>query len=334
MDNDGDGKIDEDKDGGFSEPETQAIELLMNRLDSDGNHHNMRSGVGISIAYHSVGGWVIWPWGFTYNDAPHEELIVHIGHELMDQTGYTSWWDDSMYLTSGDSDDFLYGAHGTLAYTIELNHEDGAGFHPDPVLIINTSRRLLTSNLYATEMTGVAKIARDLHLPDLDIGLPVINHEQKDKVISNTESYKVKIEVENAENLDPNSVLLHYRVGEEGVYRVIKMKSTGEHESADGEVTVLGTYEGNIPSQVDQDNLKVYYYITGEDIRGLMVAGPLYGEGDPYSYRIDSSMGFTLFDAALAILMAVIFIVIVWGGFFKGVQVAVKADRRKAGLSY
>jgi len=332
MDNDGDGKIDEDKDGGFSEPETQAVEFLMMKLDSDGNHHNMRSDVGISLSYHSVGGWVIWPWGWTNNPTPNEDLILDVGNTFMDMTGYASWEADDMYMVSGDATDWLYGSHGVLAYTIELNDEPNAGFHPEPELIINTSRKMLSVNLFTAEHTGTAKIARDSHFPDLDIGLPRIIHDYKYNKITNTEAYKVLVEVENYENLNPNSLKLYYRVGTSGIYRTVRMQPLQEFESTDEEnnIVALREYVGYIPSQPNYDDITVYYYIAGNDVRGPLVAAPVYGEGEPYTYRLDSRMGFSSFDAAVAALMAIIFITIVWGGFFKGVHIAVKADRRKA----
>jgi hypothetical protein len=328
-DNDGDGKIDEDRDGGFSEPETQAIGLLMDRLDSDGKHHNMRSDVGITLSYHAVGGWVIWPWGYTKSPAPHENLILEIGHTFMEQTGYASWEADDMYMVSGDSDDYFYGVHGALAYTIELNDEPGAGFHPPPELIINTSRKLLSCNLYAAEMTGVARVAKENDFPDLDIGLPEIFHNQQHKVYSSNKQYGVSVEVTNYEHLDPKSMTLHYRVGYNGDYRSIPMTDTGELSEGNDSGSDRVIFKAMIPSMPSHDGSTVYYYITGEDVRGLLVSGPQYGEGEPYQYRLDSSIDFTLFDAALAILMAIIFIAIVWGGFFKGVHKAVKADRLK-----
>jgi hypothetical protein len=329
IDNDGDGKIDEDKDGGNSEPETQALDLLMARLDSDGNHHNMRSDVGINIAYHSVGGWVIWPWGHTKAPTQHEALIVGIGHEFMDMTGYASWEADDMYMVSGDSADYMYGVHGVLSYVIELNDEPGAGFHPPESLIINTSRKMLSVNLYAAEFTGVAKIAKENDFNDLEIGLPAIYHDQRHMSYSSNRAYKVRVEIENYENLDPKSVTLHYRVGTKGMYRTVQMKDTGE--VAEGNTTIGGKaiFEAAIPAMPNDDGSMVYYYITAEDIRGLTVSGPRYGEGEPYNYKLDSGLDLTLFDAALAVFMAIIFIVIVWGGFFKGVHIAVKADRRK-----
>jgi hypothetical protein len=331
-DNDGDGKIDEDKDGGFSEPETQAIEYLMMRLDSDGNHHNMRSDVGISLSYHAVGGWVIWPWGYTSNPTPNEDLIVDVGNQFMDMTGYASWEADGMYLASGDTTDWLYGSHGVLAYTIELNDEPNAGFHPEPGMIINTSRKMLSVNLFAAEHTGTAKIARDSHFPDLDIGLPVINHDYQYKKVTNAEAYRVKVEVENYENLNPNSMKLYYRVGDSGGFRSVRMQPAQEFESMDDEsnIVMVREYVGYIPAQPDHDDVTVYYYINANDVRGPLISAPMYGEGDPYTYKLDSGMSFSAFDAAVAALMAIIFITIVWGGFFKGVHIAVKADRRKA----
>jgi hypothetical protein len=306
LDNDGDGEVDEDKDGGFSEPETQALNLLMNRLDSDGNLHNMHSDVGISLAYHSVGGWVIWPWGYTYDPTPHEALVLGVGHELMDQTGYASWEADDMYMVSGDSGDWLYGTHGALAYTIELNDEPGAGFHPPKELIINTSRKVLTCNLYAAEMTGIARVAKDLNYPSLDIDLPVLSHDPPATTISTSNSYKVVVEVENHENLDLTSLKLHYRSGMSGSFKTILMITNDEDTNNDKMVFV-----GNIPSMPDQKGNTIYYYITGDDVRGLVVNSPQYGEGDPFSYKIESDKSSLLFNATVVVIAILILLVIV-----------------------
>jgi len=91
-------------------------------------------------------------------------------------------------------------------------------------------------------------------------------------------------------------------------------------------------YSANIPAQPQHDGEMVYYYITGEDVRGLLVAGPEYGEGDPYVYELDSGFDFAFSEIAAAIIMTIIFLVVVWGGFFRGVQVAIKADKRKQAL--
>ena len=199
-------------------------------------------------------------------------------------------------------------------------------------MIINTSRKMLSVNLFTAENTGTAKIARDSHFPDLDIGLPIINHDYKYNKVTNAEAYRVKVEVENYENLNPNSLKLYYRVGNHGGYRAVRMQPLDEIEKMDDEsnIVMIREYVGYIPAQPNHDGATVYYYIDGNDVRGPLVSAPVYGEGDPYTYKLDSRLGFSAFDAVVAALMAIIFITIVWGGFFKGVHIAVKADRRKA----
>ena len=147
-DNDGDGLIDEDIDGGFSEPETQAIEELIWRLDSYQGYeagtwptweeclegatgcsekHDGKHNVITSISYHSSGELFIWPWGFKDEEAPDEELLIDLVDELMNLTGYTEW---TYYRVSGDITDWLYANQGVMAYTIELNRQEHQGHLP------------------------------------------------------------------------------------------------------------------------------------------------------------------------------------------------------------
>ena len=125
-DDDGDGKIDEDKEGGFSEPETQVIEYLTWRLDiyedypqdkyledyqndiirnnwpdmfvmnDDGKTirnyrteaHDMKHNFMNSISYHAYSNLYIWPWGYKDQDPPHELFMENQVKPLMNVTGY------------------------------------------------------------------------------------------------------------------------------------------------------------------------------------------------------------------------------------------------------
>jgi hypothetical protein len=164
-DDDGDGRIDEDKEGGFSEPETQVIEYLTWRLDiyddypqdkyledyqnglirtnwpemfvtaPDGDYinnyrkeaHDMKHNFMNSVSYHSYSALYIWPWGYKDQDPPHELYMENQVKPLMNLTGYGNWKDQGGYKVSGDINDFLYGMQGSFSYTVELNYGNQGG---------------------------------------------------------------------------------------------------------------------------------------------------------------------------------------------------------------
>ena len=164
-DDDGDGKIDEDKEGGFSEPETQVIEYLTWRLDiyedypqdkyledyqndiirnnwpdmfvmnDDGKTirnyrteaHDMKHNFMNSISYHAYSNLYIWPWGYKDQDPPHELFMENQVKPLMNVTGYGNWKDEGGYKVSGDINDYLYGMQGSFSYTVELNAGNQGG---------------------------------------------------------------------------------------------------------------------------------------------------------------------------------------------------------------
>ena len=159
IDDDGDGMIDEDREGGFSEPETQVIEYLTWRLDiyddypqdkyledyqngfirdnwpemfvtaPDGDFirnyrteaHDMKHNFMNSVSYHSCSALYIWPWGYKDQDPPHELYMENQVKPLMNVTGYGNWKDQGGYKVSGDINDYLYGMQGSFSYTVELN---------------------------------------------------------------------------------------------------------------------------------------------------------------------------------------------------------------------
>ena len=165
IDDDGDGMIDEDREGGFSEPETQVIEYLTWRLDiypdypqdeylkdyqngiirdnwpemfvtaPDGDYvrnyrteaHDMKHNIMNSVSYHSYSALYIWPWGYKDQDPPHELYMENQVKPLMNVTGYGNWKDQGGYKVSGDINDYLYGMQGSFSYTVELNFANQGG---------------------------------------------------------------------------------------------------------------------------------------------------------------------------------------------------------------
>jgi carboxypeptidase T len=93
----------------FSENETQVIEQFVDT-------HN----ITISISYHTYGDLVLYPWGYTFLPPKEKSLFVSIGENISTINHYVVSQSIGLYPTLGDACDWMYGAHGVLAYTIEL----------------------------------------------------------------------------------------------------------------------------------------------------------------------------------------------------------------------
>jgi murein tripeptide amidase MpaA len=317
MDNDGDGKIDEDRDGGGSEPETRSMEELMKLLDSDGNPYDGKSDVTITMSYHSYSELILWPWGYTYDPTPHASLFEDIGNRMADINGYAPMQGTDLYPTSGDSEDWFYGSHGTLAFIIELDSGEDGGFHPPPEHIIWSVRENLGVNLLCTEIADVGGAAKEGMYPSIEIGLPVINHTQEFEFYPDIYDYDVRAEVEeNIEYLAPGTMKVVYRVGD-GDWKSIPMTEKGE-----------GKFKAKIP--VQEDGSEVQYYITAMDVRGVALYAPQYAHADPYEYFVTAKAAVTFGDASTLLLSILMFYGIVWGGFYRAISFAAKAEKRKA----
>ena len=93
----------------FSEPEIQAVRDL-----------GIREGFASAVSFHSYSELVLWPWGYTYDPAPDDDVLGFHGRKMAAFNGYTPEQSSDLYPTSGDFDDWFYGDQGTLAYTFEL----------------------------------------------------------------------------------------------------------------------------------------------------------------------------------------------------------------------
>jgi hypothetical protein len=100
----------------FSEPETRNVRKLFM-----GRH------IAGIITNHTYGNLVLRPWGDTHKDAPDESILQPLGAKLARvMGGYTNQKGIDLYATTGTTDDWTYGAVGTLGYTFE----HGTAFHP------------------------------------------------------------------------------------------------------------------------------------------------------------------------------------------------------------
>jgi len=112
----------------FSELETQAIRNVF--LNND---------ICASISWHTYGELVMWPWGYTPDDAPDNTYLTEVGQQIaslitqQDGSGtYTPQQSCTLYPTTGDTNDWAYGysqyviGRPTFSFTIEA----GQNFQP------------------------------------------------------------------------------------------------------------------------------------------------------------------------------------------------------------
>lgn len=104
----------------FCENETRAIKDLVERVGQ----------ISISLSYHDYGQFMIFPWMHSSAHTPDEALFRSIGNNMSRINGYElriyGQFGTREYLiprltgTVGCSENWLYGMHGILAYTVEL----------------------------------------------------------------------------------------------------------------------------------------------------------------------------------------------------------------------
>ncbi|MDM8560729.1 M14 family metallopeptidase [Thiotrichales bacterium HSG14] len=108
----------------FSEPETAAIRDLLAQQTPT-----------MSVSVHSHGNEWMYPWGYTALSTPDDDIFRTYATKIVATNGYmadTAW---NLYgITRGASDDYHYGMHKSLAFTVEIgNFADG--FWPIPARI-------------------------------------------------------------------------------------------------------------------------------------------------------------------------------------------------------
>lgn len=97
-----------------------------------------------AISFHSYSELILWPWGFTDKMKSKDyKVFEKFGKKMGDiMGGYKPIQASGLYPASGIFDDYLYGEHGVLTYTIEL----GKQFVPNPSevpTITNNGSKLL-----------------------------------------------------------------------------------------------------------------------------------------------------------------------------------------------
>lgn len=128
----------------FSEPETRAIEFFCNTHDFQ-----------IALNHHSYGNLLVYPWGYIDEHTPDSNSFTNYSALLTkaNRFVYGRGMETVGYMTNGDSDDWMYAEHGTLAMTPETGDPDD-DFYPRRERIIPLCKSTLEMNLLAARLVN------------------------------------------------------------------------------------------------------------------------------------------------------------------------------------
>ncbi|EEP72825.1 peptidase M14 carboxypeptidase A [Micromonospora sp. ATCC 39149] len=129
----------------FSAPETKALRDFVNSRVVGGVQQ-----IKANIDWHTYSQLVLWPFGYTTANTTtgmttdQYNTFATLGQRMAATNGYTPQQSSDLYITDGDSIDWMWGAHGIWAYTFEMypgSSGAGGGFYPpDEVIPAQTSR--------------------------------------------------------------------------------------------------------------------------------------------------------------------------------------------------
>ena len=97
----------------FSEPEARAVQTLSDHV---------AFGAGLSL--HAGATNLGWVWNYSYAAAPDESLVAAMAETYADACAQPGFWITNgadWYPTRGDTNDWSYGRHGTLDFTLEVS---------------------------------------------------------------------------------------------------------------------------------------------------------------------------------------------------------------------
>ncbi len=132
----------------FSEVESTAIK----------NYVEAHTNISILLTLHSFSKLILYPWGHKYNPietGADQQVHSVMAHKMSEWNGYTPEQSSELYIASGDTTDWSYGAHKIISFTFELdpanNGFGGGGFYPGPSVIQPVFQKNIEPFLYLIE---------------------------------------------------------------------------------------------------------------------------------------------------------------------------------------
>lgn len=152
----------------FSEPESQAIRDFVTR-------HKFI----INLSFHSYSQLWLYPWGYTSQVTPDNEIFVALAESCVAYNHYNPEPGFGLYTTNGSTDDWFYGEQTTknkvFGFTPEVGNRaesvnGNTGFFPDTMFIQKQILENLGPMLYMTYAAGEEPIID--HTPRTEIEDP------------------------------------------------------------------------------------------------------------------------------------------------------------------
>ncbi|MBK6346813.1 MAG: immune inhibitor A [Bacteroidales bacterium] len=131
----------------FSEPETQIMKEFCETHDFK-----------IALNYHSHSNLLLYPWGYTPEPSPDDNVFAEYSRRMTADNQYTyGAGSTTIYPTNGGSDDWMYGEQSTknkiLSYTPEVGNSND-GFWPQASRIIPLCQENMLQSLLAAKLAG------------------------------------------------------------------------------------------------------------------------------------------------------------------------------------
>ena len=138
----------------FSAPETRAIRDFVNSRVVGGVQQ-----IKAALDFHTYSELVLWPFGHTSANtttgmnADQNNTFATLGRQLAATNSYTPEQSSDLYVTDGDSLDWLWGTHKIFAYVFEMypRSSSGGGFYPPASVITRETSRNRTAALLIAE---------------------------------------------------------------------------------------------------------------------------------------------------------------------------------------
>ncbi len=161
----------------FSENETRAIRDLV-------LSHNFT----FSVSFHSYGQIIYHPWGNSIDPEPVDyELMEAIGNNMAHYNNYTVMEGKDKYVTTGDSDDWIYANTTCLPFTIEVGKE----FIPPPNEINSIFERNRDALLYLISIAKNPYLAISEERTNLRIDSITVSNGTAKIIVENQGNYSV-----------------------------------------------------------------------------------------------------------------------------------------------
>jgi len=235
-------------------------------------------------SFHSAGNATLYPWGYTTDDTPDEDLFREMAAAMTMYNGYRAGQpgDPGMYyIVSGGAFDWDYGAQDRHEKIYAVTNEVGSSQWPPESQRQAIFDDNLWPALYLIQVAGSLRAVSWVHDP-----LPY------------TAALGVAFDLTavptgyNGALIDPSSVTLHYRI-DGGAFVDQLMLPTGNP----------GEYGGTIPAQ-PLDTV-VEYYLSASDVEGHDGTSPrnapsvlhYFEVGSEFAHPMEADRGWTFGDA-------------------------------------